>query len=156
MSIKICVIKTSSSLAKQVTEVIWYEFLRPHKFIPRKVSNTRPSLRSWGTEDLEDELKLMYLVVTLKYRFLREQFKHYTPRRQCEPFMPSETNEFDVPCAPHVDLWPIYGCAEKQFGGPIPQRDYTVGIVTSPALVIESCETEITKFQLATVVDQDI
>ncbi len=97
----------------------------------------------------------MYLVVTLEYRFLRKQLKHYTPRRKRESSMPSETNEF-IPGAPHVDLWPIYGCAKKQFWGPIPQRNYTVGIVTSPTLVIESSEAEITEFQLATVVDQDI
>lgn len=56
-------------------DVLWFD-----KFIPGKAVHTRPPLRSWGSENFVDNVKLMDLVVALEDWLLRKEFQHYASR----------------------------------------------------------------------------
>ena len=62
----------------------------------------------------------------------------------------------DIPSAPHIYFWSIYGSPKEKFWRSIPKGYDPVCVIGSPALLIKSCQPEISQLEFAPVIDKDV
>ena len=63
---------------------------------------------------------------------------------------------YDAPCAPHIHLRSVDRSTQQQLWWSVPLGDHAVGVITPASLLVDSCKTEISQFELATAVNENI